>query len=136
MGQTLLARAVFVHTELLRLQEAAQARPPSPVEVSSLVAQVKSLQERQALFEKHMQDSVSQQVTQLRTKMSRSPPSHVVQELVLRMESQAKEYRQFRQCLTAPKQGKLPVQQRGCPPSSSTVPGLKFFDEQPPRTSG
>ena len=47
MGETLQARAESVHTELLRLQEAAQARPPLPVEVSSLVAQFRSFQERQ-----------------------------------------------------------------------------------------
>ena len=116
MGETLQARAESVHTELLRLQEAAQARPPPSVEISSLVAQCRSLQERQALFEQHVQDSVSQQVSQLRMEMSRSPPSHVVQELVVRMESQAKEIRHLRQCLSAPAQGKMSVQQSGCPP--------------------
>ena len=116
MGETFQARAESVHTELLRLQEAAQARPPFPVEVSSLVAQFRSFQERQAQFEKHMEDSVAQQVSQLRLEMSRSPPSHVVQELVARMESQAKEIRHLRQCLSAPSQGKMSVQQNGCPP--------------------
>ena len=88
MGQTLQARAESFHTELLCLQEAAQARPPLPVEVSGLVTQFRSFQERRAQFEKHMEDSVTQQVSQLRMEMSRSPPSHVVQELVVRMESQ------------------------------------------------
>ena len=85
MGETLQACAESVHTELLRLQEAAQARPPPPAEVSSLVAQFQSIQERQAQFEQQMQDSVSQQVSQLRMEMSRSLPSHVVQELVVHM---------------------------------------------------
>ena len=122
MGETSQARAESVHTELLRLQEAAQARPPFPVEVSSLVAQFHSFQERQAQFEKHMEDSVSQQVSQLRLEMSRSPPSHVVQELVARMESQAKEIRHLRQCLSAPSQGKMSVQQNGCPPRHLPFP--------------
>ena len=74
MGETSQARAESVHTELLRLQEAAQARSPLPVKVSSLVAQFRSFQERQAQFEKHMEDSVAQQVSQLRMEMSRSPP--------------------------------------------------------------
>ena len=83
-------------------------------------------------MEKHIQDSVAQQVSQLRLEMSRSSPAHVVQDLVLRMESQAKEIHQLRQRLTASVQGKMSVQQKGCPPSSSTVPGLKFVDEQTP----
>ena len=74
MGETSQARAESVHMELLRLQEVAQARPPLPVEVSSLVAQFRSFQERQAQFEKHMEDSVAQQVSQLRVEMSQSPP--------------------------------------------------------------
>ena len=93
MGETSQARADSVQTELLRLQGAAQARSPLPVEVSSLFAQFRSFQERQAQFEKHMEDSVAQQVSQLRMEMSRSAPSHVVHGLVVRMESQAKEIR-------------------------------------------
>ena len=50
MGETLQARAESIHTDVLRLQEAAQALPPLPVEVSSLVAQLRSFQERQAQF--------------------------------------------------------------------------------------
>ena len=122
MGETLQARAESVHTELLRLQEAAQARPPLPVKVSSLVAQFRSFQERQAQFEKHMEDIVAQQVSQLHTEMSPLPPSHVVQELVSRMESQAKEIRHLRQCLSAPAQGKMSVQQNGCPPPHLPFP--------------
>ena len=116
MGETSQASTESVHTELLRLQEEAQARPPFPVEVSSLIAQFRSLHDGQALFEKHVRDSVSQQVSQLRMEMSRSPPSHIVQELVVRMESQAREISYLRQCLSAPTQRKMSVQQSGCPP--------------------
>ena len=69
-----------------------------------------------------MEDSVAQQVSQLRMEMSRSPPTHVVQELVVRMESQAKEIRHLRQCLSAPAQGIMSVQQNGCPPRHLPFP--------------
>ena len=74
MGEMLQARAESVHTELRCLQEAVPARPPPLVEVSSLVAQLQSFQERQAQFERHVQDSMSQQVSQLRMEVSQSPP--------------------------------------------------------------
>ena len=44
MGDISQARAESVHTKLLRLQEAGQARPPLPVEVSGLVSQFRSFQ--------------------------------------------------------------------------------------------
>ena len=123
MGQTFQPHAVSVHMEVLRLQSVFQSQPP-PVEASTLAA----LQERQVLFEQRMQDSVSQQLLQLRWEMSQSPPPQVVQELVSHMQSQAKEIQQLRQCLKGLVHEKPQARWGGCPPTSSSVSGLKFVD--------